>query len=79
VINRCGAVGASHFATQMVARRLELRQDQVGHGIDLAAGTVLATRRTGSARYEAIPLRFGLGGWVLRSSCASVGTRSGPD
>jgi hypothetical protein len=68
-VKRCGPVGADHFAGMMVARRLELRMEDVLLGIDPAARTVLATEGTGAAQKRTLPVRFRHGDWLLRSSC----------
>ena len=65
----CGQVGASHFASQMVARRLEVLQEDVARGVEVDRGTVFATVETGAARRRTLPVRARLGDWVLRSSC----------
>ena len=31
--------------------------------------TVFATRRTGAAQHDPLPVTFALGAWVVRSSC----------
>jgi hypothetical protein len=77
-LERCGQIGADHFSTQIIARRLSLRQQDVLRGIDVPSGTVFATLGTGAADYEPLPVRFRLGNWVLRSTCP-LGADGGPD
>lgn len=71
-VTRCGPIGASHFASQMLARRLGVRQEEVELGIRVTSGTVFATRRTGAARFKPLPVAFAQGGWVVRSSCDAL-------
>ena len=68
-VRGCGPIGADHFAGMMVARRLELRMEDVLLGIDPAARTVLATEGTGAAQKRTLPVRFRHGDWLLRSAC----------
>ena len=70
---RCGPIGASHFASQMVARRLDVLQEDVSRGNAVDRGTVFATIGTGGARRQVLPVRLRLGNWVLRSSCPLTG------
>ena len=70
---RCGPIGASHFASQMVARRLDVLQEDVSRGNAVDRGTVFATIGTGGARRKVLPVRLRLGNWVLRSSCPLTG------
>ncbi len=68
-VQRCGAIGADHFAGMAVARKLDLRMEEVLLGIDVEQGTVFATEGTGAAQKRTPEVRFRYGDWLLKSSC----------
>jgi hypothetical protein len=72
----CAPIGADHFASQMVAWRLHLRQADVRLGISVRRGTVLARIGTGAAAAPEPPVRLRHGEWLLRSSCRLAAERA---